>query len=141
MSAEENKAVERRVIEELNRGSLDIVDQLFAPNYVYHGPVEAKGPEGFKQFWSMATSAFPDLKMTIDDMIAEGDKVVTLYTLSGTHKSDFMGIPASGNQVKVPVTLIVRFKDGKEEEAWGRADMLTLLQQLGAIPPMSQPSK
>jgi steroid delta-isomerase-like uncharacterized protein len=141
MSTEQNKAVERRVFEELNKGNLGIIDELFAPGYVYHGPagMEAKGPEGFKQIMTMARTGFPDWHMKIEDMIAEGNMVATRATYSGTHKGEFMGIPPTGKHFSMAAQVMVRFVDGKEVEAWGIGDMVTMLQQLGVAPPMGPP--
>ncbi len=99
MSVEENKAKQRRVWEEIfNKGDLSVVPELFAPNYVYHGPVgmEYKGPEGFKQIVTMFRTAFPDMRVTTEDMVAEGDMVVSRWTGRGTHKGDYMGIAPTG---------------------------------------------
>jgi steroid delta-isomerase-like uncharacterized protein len=141
MSTEQNKAVEKRVFEELNKGNLAIIDELFAPSYVYHGPagMEAKGPEGFKQIMTMARAGFPDWNMEIEDMIAEGDMVATRATYSGTHKGEFMGIPPTDKHFSMAAQVMVRFADGEEVEAWGIGDMVTMLQQLGVAPPMGQP--
>jgi steroid delta-isomerase-like uncharacterized protein len=143
MSTERNKAVERRVFEELNKGNLAIIDELFAPEYVYHGPagMEAKGPEGFKQIMTMARAGFPDWYMKIEDMMAEGDMVATRATYSGTHKGEFMGIPPTGKHFSMPAQVVVRFDNGREVEAWGIGDMLGMLQQLGIVPAMAIPGK
>ena len=143
MSTEQNKAFERRVFEELNKGNLAIVDELFSDGYIYHGPagMEAKGPEAFKQLMSMMWSAFPDFHMAVEDMLAEGEKVVTRATYSGTHKGGFMGIPPTGRQFSMAAMIIVRFVDGKEVEAWGIGDMLSMLQQLGVVPPIGSGGK
>jgi len=139
MSTEENKAKQRRVWEEaFNKGDLSVADELFAPNYVYHGPIgmEYKGPEGFKQMVTMFRNAFPDLHVTVEDMVAEGDKVVSRFTFTGTHKGELMGIAPTGKQVTIAGTVIVRWVGGKEVEAWGSEDLLGMMQQLGVVPPM-----
>ncbi len=141
MSTEENKAIIRRIIEEaFNKGNLAVVDDLMATNYVFHGPSgqEVKGPEGFKQMITMYRTAFPDLHLTIDDMVAEGDKVAFRFIFQGTHKGDLMGIAPTGKQVTVTVTVISRFVGGKEVEAWENADSLGMMQQMGVVPPMGQ---
>jgi len=140
MSTEENKAMVRRIFEEaINKGNLSVVDEVMASNYVYHFPgQDVKGPEGFKQFIYMMRTAFPDLHITIDDMIAEGDRVATRETLRGTHKGDFMGIAATGKQVTFTGMVFVHFVGGKEVEAWGSMDQLGMMQQLGVVPPMGQ---
>jgi len=141
MSVEQNKAKQGRVWGEVfNKGNLAIIPELFAPNYIYHGPMgmEAKGPEGFKQMVTMYRTAFPDLHVTIEDMVAEGDKVVSRFTLRGTHKGEYMGIAPTGKKVTITGILITRWVGGKEVEASGVADTLTMMQQLGVVPPIGQ---
>ena len=138
MSTEENKAKQRRVWEEVfNKGDLSVADELIATNYVYHGPMgmEYKGPEGFKQMVTMTRTAFPDLHVTIDDMVAEGDKVVSRYTMTGTHKGEYMGIAPTGKQVTMTAANFYRFEGGKEVEDLPYSDSLALYQQLGVSPP------
>lgn len=98
MPTEENKALTRRVSEELysSRGNPDAAGEIYAPDFVAHNPnspEEIHGPEGVKQLASAFRSAFPDMQSTVEDQIAEGDKVVTRYTFSGTHQGELMGIP------------------------------------------------
>lgn len=141
MSTEENKAKIRRVCEEvINRGNLAVADEIMAPNYVYHGSggQEFKGPEGFKQLITMFRTAFPDLHATIEDMVAEGDKVVHSLKMQGTHKGDFMGIAPTGKQVTITSINISRFAGGKEAEALVSMDLLGMYQQMGVTPPMGQ---
>ena len=117
MSTEQNKALVRRLMEEVfNRGNISLVDELFAPDFVEHEelpPGIPAGSEGVKQMSTMFRSAFPDFKATIDDMIAEGDKVVVRGTWSGTHKGEFMGIPPTGKRVSIGVIDIIRIAGGK----------------------------
>ena len=138
MSAEANKAVLRRLIEELfNKQNLDIVDELFSPDFVEHEELPPGAPEGREAprwFTQQFLAAFPDLQVTIDDLIAEGDKVVARETWTGTHKGDFMGMPATGRRISFGVIDIVRVEDGQLVEHWAVSDSLTMLQQLGAIP-------
>ncbi len=138
MSTEENKAMLRRNCEEaFNKGDLAVADENIAPNYVYHGSggQEFKGPEGFKQFVTMLRTAFPDLHLTVEDMVAEGDKVAHRLTLRGTHKGDLMGIAPTGKQVTTTAITISRFVGGKEVEAWSSMDLLGMMQQMGVAPP------
>jgi steroid delta-isomerase-like uncharacterized protein len=138
MSVEENKAVVKRFIEEVqNQYKLELVDQLFDPSYKDHasGPGIVPGIEGFKQFFGMMLQTFPDLHATIHDQIAEGDKVVTRKTFSGTHKGDFRGLPPTGKQIELGVIDIFRISGGRIAEHWMQADFLGLMQQLGMIPP------
>ena len=138
MSTEQNKALIRRLMEEaFNRGDMSLVDELFAPDFVEHEelpPGIPPGREAVKQLSTMFRSAFPDFKLTIDDMIAEDDKVVVRSTWSGTHKGEFMGIPPTGKSVSFGVIDIVRIAGGKFVEHWGQMDSMGMMQQLGVIP-------
>ncbi len=137
MSAEENKALARRVIEEMfNKGNLDVADELLAPDYVDHDPAmpeDIRGPEGFKEYVSAFRSAFSDLHVEIEDQIAEGDLVATRWTGTGTHDGEFAGIPPTGNRVTLPGMEIVRISDGKLVEGWEGYDSMTMMRQLGVV--------
>ncbi|MCS6926799.1 MAG: ester cyclase [Candidatus Binatia bacterium] len=137
MSAE-NKAVFRRYFEEvLNAGNLDLVDDLIARSYVSHYPTGydfGGGPEGVKQIVSAVRTGFPDVHFTVEDVIAEGDRVVGRWTFRGTHQGDFMGIPPTGRKVSVMGIAIYRIARGKIAEAWVAWDAMGLMQQLGAVP-------
>lgn len=137
MSAD-NKAVFRRYFEEvLNAGNLALVDDLIARGYVSHYPTGydfGGGPEGVKQIVSAVRTGFPDVHFTVEDVIAEGDKVVGRWTFRGTHQGDFMGILPTGRKVSVMGIAIYRIARGKIAEAWVAWDSLGLLQQLGAVP-------
>ena len=139
MSVEENRAIVRRCYEELNKKNLGVVE-LFAANYVNHqaGGVEIHGPEELKQFLTGLFTAFPDLRFTVEDLIAEGDKVAARWTSQGTHNGEFMGIAPAGKQVTVTVCDIAHWEGGKIVEDWVLVDMLGLMQQLGVIPPLEQ---
>ncbi len=136
MSTEENKAKARRIFEEaFNRGNLAVVDELCAPNYVFHDPTgPVNGPEGFKQYIQMYLTAFPDTHVTIDDIIAEGDLVVTRNTFHGTHRGPLQGVPPTGTRVDVPGMVVTRIVNGKGVESWGVYDGLGMMQQLGVVP-------
>ncbi len=139
MSSEENKAVVRRVIEEMfNEGNLDAADELIAPDYVQHDPAmpeEARGPEGFKEFAAAFRAAFPDLHMEIEEQIAEGDLVATRWTCTGTHDGDLMGIAPTGKRVRQPGMDISRVSDGgKVVETWEGYNSMVMMQQLGVVP-------
>jgi steroid delta-isomerase-like uncharacterized protein len=100
---------------------------------------ELRGTEDFKQRWvSMFRTAFPDLQLSVEDQIAEGDRVVTRYTGRGTHQGELMGIPPTGNEVSVGGTIISRVSGGRIEEEWNNFDALGMMQQLGVIPPPEQ---
>jgi predicted ester cyclase len=140
MSTEQNKALVRRVFEEgINQGKVDVFDEIIAPAYVnYNMLVPAPGPAGLKQVIGAFTSAFPDMHITLDQVIAEGDKVATHGVMSGTHAGDFMGIPATGKSIAVTFSDIWRIENGKAVENWVQLDMMGLMQQLGVIPAPGQ---
>lgn len=131
---EANKAMFKKFMDEvINKGNMAMIDEFLSEDFVEHEPMPPgipEGREGCKAFFTMYREAFPDAKMTIDDMIAEGDKVVARQTWTGTNKGAFMGMPATGNQVKFDVIDIVRMKDGKAVEHWGVYDGATMMQQL-----------
>lgn len=138
MSAESNKSINRAFYENvLNRRNLDEVEKYAAPGYTGHSfpPMLPPGPAGLKMFLGMFFQGFPDGKVAIHDMIAEGDMVATRLTFSGTHTGDFMNIPASGKQIAVPAIDYARFADGKIVDHWGGPDQMSLMIQLGVIPP------
>ena len=139
--SEENKAVLRRWYEEcFNKKNLAIIDELIAPNCVEHNafPGQAPGIEGVKQTIGMFLAAFPDMRVTVDDMIAEGDKVAVRYSGRGTHRGELMGIAATGKQVTATGMEIVRLSGGKMVEHWEQMDMLGMMQQMGVLPPPGQ---
>jgi predicted ester cyclase len=141
MSTEENKAVVRRCVEESNRGKeavMAVIDELYGPGYVWHGPFGEMDLAGVKQMTPAFYAAFPDMHMTVEDLIAEGDKVVWRYSLRATHQGEFMGIPPTGKVVTWTAIIISRFAGGKFVEDWENLDLLGLMQQLGAIPQMAQ---
>ena len=134
--SEQNKMVVRRAIDEIyNQGKLDVVDELVSGDFVVHASSEdIHGPEALKQYVASLREAFPDLRLTIDDQIAEDDRVVTRWIARGTHLGTFQGIPPTGKQGSMTGTDIDRFVDGKAVECWTNTDELGLLQQLGVIP-------
>jgi len=143
MSTEENKACSRRVFEEVwNQRKFDVIDEIFATDYVGHffvGSPDIHGYEDYKQFVTMNLNALPDHQFTIEDQIAEGDKVVTQWTGSGTHKGEYMGIPPTGRQYTTVKGITVnRISGGKIVEEWSSWDILDMMQQLGAVPPLGQ---
>jgi steroid delta-isomerase-like uncharacterized protein len=137
MSTEANKSILRRYFEEAwNRGQLDVLDDIVAAHYVNHDPAVPglpPGPDGLKAIMTGFRVAFPDLHFSIDDQIAEGDKVVTRWSMRGTHAGEFMGMPPSGKQIITVGMQIERVVDGQIVEHWRRSDDLGLMQQLGAL--------
>jgi len=132
---ETNKAILQRLHDELwIKGNLAVIDELFAADFVMHDPVlpmEVRGPEGYKQVVAMY-AAFPDMQLTREDIIAEGDKVAERWTMIGTHKGEFMGIPATGRRITVTGMGIYRLANGKFVETWASYDALGMMQQLTA---------
>lgn len=136
MSAE-NKALVRRFYEEVwGNHSLDALDELVTTDAVDHElpPGLPPGREGMKAFLGMFLSAFPDTKMTVEDALAEGDKVATRWSATGTHTGELMGIPATGKQINVTGLDINRISGGKIVEHWGQFDQMGMMQQLGVVP-------
>ncbi len=136
MSIAENKAMVRRVFETaINSGDEAALDELLAADYVNHDmPAPAPGAEGFKQVVGLFRAAFPDMRVTIEDEFADGDLAGTRGRFTGTHKGDFMGVPASGQPINVKYIDLWRVRDGKLAENWVQMDMIGLMQQIGAMP-------
>ncbi len=142
MSSEENKARFRHYFEEIfNKGNLAVTEEAFAPNLVFHSPIRPepmRGPEALKQWVTRLHAGFPDIHITIEDLFAEGDKVMARWTWRGTHQGEFEGLPPTGKQVTARAIEIYRFAGGKVEEVWLELDPMHLLQQLGIMPPMEK---
>jgi len=140
MSKQENVAAQERLAEGINSGDMDVMDDVFASNVLDHDPApnQGPGPEGYKQFFTTLRSAFPDLQITPDRLIADEENVVVAYTLSGTHRGSFQGVLATGKHVSVRGMQIGRFEAGKIVERWGTTDELGILRQLGVDPTASQ---
>jgi steroid delta-isomerase-like uncharacterized protein len=139
MSAQESKAIARRGYEAINQNTLDALDEIVASDMTDHDPAPGQGPglEGVKQWFSEMHTAFPDFQMNVEDMIAEGEKVVNRVSMSGTHEGEFMGIEPTGNRVTITGIDILRITDGKIVERWGNFDNLGMMQQLGVMEPPS----
>ena len=134
MTVEENKSLLRRFFEELNKGNLGVWDELCAPGYIYHGTAGDMTREQSKNHAASLLAAFPDINSTIDDVFAEGDRVVARYSLRGTHQGVYGGLPRTGKQVTIKGMEIDKLADGKFIETWAVSDTFGLLQQLGVIP-------
>jgi steroid delta-isomerase-like uncharacterized protein len=138
MSTEENEAIYRRFITEVaNRGNMAAADELLAPAVVEHEtlpPGLTPDRDGIKKLFGLLRAAFPDLQITIEDLITDADKVVARVTLSGTHRGALLGIPPTGRAVSYQAIDISRMAGGQLVEHWGVPDYLSLLQQLGALP-------
>ena len=136
--SEVNKTIVRRLFEEVwNKGNLSLVDELFTTNYEHHdasSPDFGRGPESEKKRATLYRTAFPDLRLTIEDVIAEGETVMARWSCRGTHKGDLSGIAPTGKQFTISGVSIARFSGSKMAEGWINWDALGLMQQLGAVP-------
>ena len=133
--SEENKALVHRIYECFSQNNLDVLDELIASDFTDHNPNpgQAPGLEGLKQFISSMHSVLSDLQDNVEDMVAEGDKVVARLRISGTHQSEFMGAAPTGNQVTFTGIDILRIAEGKVVEHSGNSDELGMMRQLGVI--------
>ena len=135
--SEENKAIVRRQEEEIHtQGNLDAADEIYAPNYVGHdpsNPEDIRGLEAAKQAAADYRKAFPDLQVTIEDLIAEGDKVATRVRFRGTHQGELEGMAPTGRRVESTGIIISRIEGGKIAEDWANFDDLGMMQQLGVV--------
>ena len=140
--SENNKAIVRRLLEEFwNKGNLSLADELFAPNYEHHDastPDFGRGPESEKKRATLYRTAFPDVQLTIEDIIAEGETVMTRWSCRGTHKGDLRGIAPTGKQINISGVTIARLANGKFAEGWVNWDALGLMQQLGVVPELAK---
>ena len=134
MSLEQNKELVREVFAPLET-IMQTHDRLYGPDWVGHFPgMPPLDAAGHRQYSEVMIGAFPDLERTIEDIVAEGDKVVARWTAAGTHTGEFQGIPPSGNYATSSGITIFRIADGRIVEEWSESDLLGLLQQIGAIP-------
>jgi steroid delta-isomerase-like uncharacterized protein len=131
----------RRYLDVFEQGNIELLDELLAPDYVNRTPATPDlptGPEGVKGVVSMFRSAMPDLRVAVEDMIAEGDKVATRYTLEGTHEGELFGVPPTGRRLSIKSMTVERVSDGKIREHWRVTDNLEMMQQLGVVPEPGQ---
>ena len=141
MSTEENKAITRRGYDALNERNWAAFEALCDSGIAYHNAsMTIAGFEAYKQFISMYFTAFPDARLSIEDMIAEGDTVTVRQMFYGTHQGELMGIPPTGKQVSATGMTLIRIANGKAVEQWANYDDLGMLQQLGVIPAPGQTS-
>lgn len=142
MSTEENKIMGRRFVEGIqsfwNTGNFDALEAIVSPDFVHHGPGLPSDLAGLKQVLPAFRAAFPDLQITVEDIIAEGDRVFDRIFWRGTHQGELMGIPPTGKQVTVQEMHIGRIAGGKVVERWSQWDALGLMQQLGVAPAPGQ---
>src|SRR5262249_13595553 len=146
---EANKAVVRRLHDATNTRDLNLIsntmDELIEPTAAIRTPlpIDSTGAQALTEVFARLLEIFPDLQVTIEDLIAERDKVVSRNTVTGTHQGDYLGHPATGRSVSYDEVFIFRFVDGRIAETWGVVDVLSALVQIGAIPgrPQPQPSR
>ena len=135
-----NKATFRRLRDAVNTGDMELIsktiDEVVAPDMLIRTPlpIEATGAQAARQVWAMLLRGLPDLQLTIEDLIAEGDKVVARNTVTGTHQGEYMGLPPTGKSVTYNEIFIARFAGGRIAETWGVVDVLSQMRQLGVIP-------
>jgi steroid delta-isomerase-like uncharacterized protein len=137
MSEAENKAVAVRFNEDVwGRGDEAALEELLAPDFVEHDPLPGQSPdrEGHRQILAAFRSAFPDLHVTTEDVVAEGEKVVSRWTARGTHQGELMGIAPTGNGVTIKGIDVLRISGSRIVERWAQSNDLELMQQLGAVP-------
>jgi steroid delta-isomerase-like uncharacterized protein len=134
---ETNKAIARSLYDALNRGDLNAMDDFIADDFVEHEELPGLSPtkEGVKQYFGMIQGAFPDFRFVIDALAAEGDLVIARCRMTGTHRGAFMGFPATGGQINVPLVDFLRVANGRVTEHWGVLDSGALIQQLGGNAP------
>ena len=141
MSSEQNKTIVRRLLEEPWKGDLGVVDELIDRNYVGHDPSipePLRGPDGFKENVSTYREAYSDAQITVDEQIAEGDKVATRWTARGKHDGDLMGVASTGKHVKVSGLTLSRLANGKVIEDYTNWDTFGMMQQLGIVPELAR---
>jgi len=131
LSLEMNKALVRRFIESYNERKLDLIDEFVSPDYIDHG--KKIGREGLKQLIAIGVKAFPDWYETVEDIIAEGDKVWVRLSYTGTNKAEFMGLDPTGKKIKSSAVDIYRIVNGKLAEYWNVTDNINIFKQIGAI--------
>jgi len=143
--AEQNKMLTKKIpMEIINKGNFELIPELFSPEFVNHTPppgVPAKGHEAIKALFTMLRTGFPDIKLTLEHSIAEGDHVVQHVTAMGTHKGELMGNAATNKQAQWQEIHILRLKDGKVVEHWGVVDTMSMMMQLGLKPPEQMTDK
>ena len=134
MSQQDNLATNTRLGEAVSNGDFAGFDQIFAPGVIDHDPApdQGPGPQGFKAFFTMLRSAFPDLRVSVDRLVQNETDVAMAYTIHGTHKGDFAGIAPTGKAITARGVQVARFENGRIVERWGSSDELGILKQLGA---------
>src|SRR5204863_793313 len=139
MSIENNKLLMNRFVEFINTANGQLANELISRDakfYVPGQPEPMRGPEGYLAIIGMMRSGFPDIQWTLEEMVAENDKVAARFIMKGTHQGAFSGVPPTGKSIKVQAMNLYRFSNSKITEEYGQPDLLALLQQIGALPDM-----
>jgi steroid delta-isomerase-like uncharacterized protein len=137
VTSEVNKLTMQRFVEFINTASETLAEELVSPNAIFHVPGSAepmRGPAGYLAIIEMMRTGFPDIQWTLEEMVAEGDKVAARFIMRGTHHGMFFGVPPTGKKIEVQAMNMYRLSNGKFVEERGQPDMLGLLQQIGAVP-------
>lgn len=137
MTIEANKLIMNRFTDFINTASKELAAELISPNAIFYVPGRPEpmsGPTGYLEIISMMRSGFPDIQWTLEEMIAEGDKVAARFTMRGTHQGAFFGVPPTGKKISVKAMNFYRLSGEQIVEEHGQPDLLSLLQQIGAVP-------
>ena len=140
MSTEDNKAVIRHLVDRLNQKDVTVIDEVCTSDFVPHDPAnpQVRSREDFKQWLTGFFAAFPDVHFSLEDIVAEGERVAYRYAIHATHSGSWRGAAPTGKPIAVTAIAITRFRDGKSAELWQNTDALGLVQQLGLIPAPGQ---
>jgi steroid delta-isomerase-like uncharacterized protein len=145
MTGADNLVIQQKFGSAVNTGELELLRDLIASDVVDHDPApdQSPGPEGYIRMFAALRTSFPDLAVSVDQLVVDGDKIAIAYTLSGTHRGEFMDVAPTGRKIRARGVQIARFRDDKMVERWGSSDQLGILQQIGAratpTPPYSRP--
>jgi len=133
MSKDQNIAAQQRMGEAINAGNLDALDEVMSPDVVDHDPApdQPAGTQGFKEFFTTMRTAFPDLHVDVEHLVADDENVAFAYRITGTHEGEFQGIAPTGQRVDARGVQISRFVDGRITERWGSSDEAGIIKQLG----------
>jgi len=137
MSIEANKASMERFVQFINTASAALADELVSPDAVFHvpgRPEPVSGPQGYLTIIAMMRDGFPDIQWALEQMVAEGDTVAARFVMRGTHQGNFSSVPPTGRKIEVQALNFYRWSDGQIIEEFGQPDMMSLLQQIGALP-------
>ena len=134
MTKQDNLAVQQKFGSAVNSGELELLRDLIASDVVDHDPApgQGAGPEGYIRMFAALRTSFPDLAISGDQIVTDEDKIAVAYTMTGTHKGEFLGVAPTGRKIHARGVQIARFQDGKMVERWGSSDQLGILQQIGA---------